>query len=116
MLQKENQEPLAGGLLAGVQQADAVDYPRNGEESQGARDPAQLAVIRKNALEEIRVGLSDFNGHDLLNIRIWAEPRNGGVERIPTKAGICCNVRLLPDLIAALQKAEVAARQAGLLP
>ena len=50
MLQKENQEPLAGGLLAGVQQADAVDYPRNGEESQGSRDPAQLAVIRKNAL------------------------------------------------------------------
>ena len=115
MLQKENQEPLAGGLLAGVQQADAVDYPRNGEESQGSRDPAQLAVIRKNALEEIRVGLSEFNGHDLLNIRIWAEPRNGGAERIPTKAGICCNVRLLPDLIAALRQAEAAARKAGLL-
>ena len=115
MLQKENQEPLAGGLLAGVQQADAVDYPRNGEESQGSRDPAQLAVIRKNALEEIRVGLSEFNGHDLLNIRIWTEPGDGGAERIPTKAGICCNVRLLPELIDALQKAEAQARAGGLL-
>ena len=74
-----------------------------------------LATIRKNALEEIRVGLSEFNGHDLLNIRIWTEPRNGGAERIPTKAGICCNVRLLPELIDALQKAEAQARAGGLL-
>ena len=74
-----------------------------------------LATIRKNALEEIRVGLSEFNGHDLLNIRIWTEPRNGGAERIPTKAGICCNVRLLPELIDALQQAETQARAGGLL-
>ena len=77
-------------------------------------DQAQ-SVIRKNALEEIRVELSEFNGHDLLNLRIWADPRNGGTERIPTKAGIACNVRLLPELIEALQKAEGAARKAGLL-
>ena len=74
-----------------------------------------LATIRKNALEEIRVGLSELNGHDLLNIRIWTEPRNGGAERIPTKAGICCNVRLLPELIDALQKAKAQARARGLL-
>ena len=80
------------------------------------REQGQLvATIRKNALEEIRIGLSEFNGHDLLNIRIWSEPRNGGAERIPTKAGICCNVRLLPELIEALRQAEAAARQAGLL-
>ena len=79
-----------------------------GEETVGSR------TIR-NALEEIRVGLSEFNGHDVLNIRIWAEPRNGGAERIPTKAGICCNVRLLPELIEALRQAEAAARKAGLL-
>ena len=78
--------------------------------SQGA-----LATIRKNALEEIRVGLSEFNGHDLLNIRIWTEPRNGGSERIPTKAGIACRVALLPEIIAALQQAEGEARARGLL-
>ena len=59
--------------------------------------------------------VGEFNGHDLLNIRIWAEARNGGTERIPTKAGICCNVRLLPAVIEALHKAEAAARKAGLL-
>jgi hypothetical protein len=73
------------------------------------------ATIRKNALEEIRVGLSEFNGHDLLNIRVWAEPRDGGTDRIPTKAGIACNVRLLPELIAALRQAEADARAQGLL-
>ena len=78
--------------------------------SQGA-----LATIRKNALEEIRVGLSEFNGHDLLNIRIWTDPRNGGSERIPTKAGIACRVALLPELITALQQAEAEARGRGLL-
>ena len=74
-----------------------------------------LATIRKNALEEIRVGLSEFNGHDLLNIRIWTDPRNGGSERIPTKAGIACRVALLPEIIAALQQAEAEARARGLL-
>ena len=78
--------------------------------SQGA-----LATIRKNALEEIRVGLSEFNGHDLLNIRIWTDPRNGGSERIPTKAGIACRVALLPEIIEALQRAEAQARARGLL-
>jgi hypothetical protein len=74
-----------------------------------------VAVIRKNAFEEVRVGLSEFNGHDLVDIRVWAEPRNGGTDRIPTKAGIACNVRLLPELIEALQQAEMTARKAGLL-
>ena len=78
--------------------------------SQGA-----LATIRKNALEEIRVGLSEFNGHDLLNIRIWTDPRNGGSERIPTKAGIACRLALLPEIIEALQQAEAQARARGLL-
>ena len=78
--------------------------------SQGA-----LATIRKNALEEIRVGLSEFNGHDLLNVRIWTDQRNGGSERIPTKAGIACRVALLPEIIEALQQAEAQARARGLL-
>ena len=71
---------------------------------------------KKNALEEIRVELSEYNGHDLINVRIWTDPRDGGGERIPTKAGICCRVALLPELIQALHQAEAAARAAGLLP
>src|SRR3954447_23542907 len=53
-------------------------------EGRGSQGPT---VIRKNALEEIRVELSEYNGHDLINLRVWADPRNGGAERIPTGAG-----------------------------
>ena len=91
---------------------------RNGADSthNSQRHQAQhIATIRKNALEEIRVGLSEFNGYELLQLRVWTEPRGGGAERIPTKSGIACNVRLLPELIEALQQAEAAARKAGLL-
>jgi Transcriptional Coactivator p15 (PC4) len=76
---------------------------------------APIAVIRKNAAEEIRVELSEFNGHDLINIRVWTDPRDGGAERIPTKAGVCCRVALLPELIEALRQAEAEARREGLL-
>lgn len=75
-----------------------------------------VSVIRKNASEEIRIGLSEFNGYDLINIRVWADPRSGDGERLPTKAGISCRVALLPELIEALLRAADEARSSGLLP
>src|SRR3954454_22415283 len=81
-------------------------------EGRGSQGPT---VIRKNALEEIRVELSEYNGHDLINLRVWADPRNGGAERIPTGAGVACRVALLPELISALRQAEVEARERGLI-
>jgi hypothetical protein len=80
------------------------------------RAMSAASIIRKNANEEIRIELSEFNGHDLINMRVWADPRSGGGERIPTKAGIACRVELLPDLIEALRLAESEARAKGLLP
>jgi adenylosuccinate lyase len=109
----ETKRPEALAALSGrvvVGQQNGADSTRDSQ-----HDQAQLAVIRKNALEEIRVGLCEFNGHDLVNIRIWAEPRNGDAERIPTKAGIACRVALLPEIIEALQRAEAEARARGLL-
>ena len=77
---------------------------------------APVATIQKKLREEIRVELSNYAGWDLVNIRVWAEPRDGGKERVPTKAGIACQVKLLSELIAALQKAEAEARRLGLMP
>ena len=76
---------------------------------------APIATMQKNKLEEIRIELSNFNGYDLINIRVWVEPRDRGSEKIPTKAGIACKVALLPELIVALQRAEAEARRLGLL-
>jgi Transcriptional Coactivator p15 (PC4) len=94
-------------------EANKIDRTAQQRQQRGA---APIATLRKNAMEEIRVELSEFNGHDLINIRVWAEPRDGGSERIPTKAGIACRVTLLPELIKALRQAEAEAQRQGLLP
>jgi len=110
-METKNPAPGATGNGAGFGVRDAAEFSAKPADLLGFRG----AVLRKNMTEEIRIELSEFNGHDLINVRIWTDPRNGGSERIPTKAGICCNVRLLPELIETLQQAEIAARKAGLL-
>ena len=102
----------SSGAILG--ERDATEYRKKPAELQGLRGPS-AGSIRKNAAEEIRIELTEFNGHQLINIRVWTEPRNGGSERIPTKAGIACRVALLPEIIAALQQAEGEARARGLL-
>ena len=71
-----------------------------------------VETIKKNTKEEIRVELTEFKGHDLLGLRVYADTDNGP---IATRKGITVNVRLIPDLLAALHKAEGAAVRAGLL-
>ena len=73
-----------------------------------------IATIRKNAAEEVRVSLDEFKGHNLISLRVWCDPYAGD-ERVPTKRGLSVSVRLLPELIEALQRAEAEARAAGLL-
>ena len=73
-----------------------------------------IAAIPKNATEEIQVELDEFKGYDLISLRIWAIPYTGD-EPVPTRKGISVSIKLLPDLIVALQEAEDAAREAGLL-
>jgi len=110
-MERKNPAPGRTGNGAGFGVRDAAEFSAKPAESQRYRG----AVLRKNMAEEIRIELSEFNGHDLVNIRVWADPRNGGAERIPTKAGIACRIALLPELIAALQQAEAEARGRGLL-
>ena len=71
-----------------------------------------IAVIKKNAREEIRVSLTQFKGHDLADARIFAD---NGTEYIPTRKGLTFAVKLLPELIAALREAEAEARRRGLI-
>lgn len=59
----------------------------------------------KNAAEEVRVSLTEFKGHKLIDVRIYYEPEDGG-ERRPTKKGITVDVSLYPELKKALLKVE----------
>jgi|YNPNPStandDraft_1061719.scaffolds.fasta_scaffold04715_7 hypothetical protein len=59
----------------------------------------------KNATEEVRVSLTEFKGHKLIDLRIYFEPEDGG-DRRPTKKGITIDVGLYPELKRALLKLE----------
>jgi len=59
----------------------------------------------KNATEEVRVSLTEYKGHKLVDLRIYYEPEDGS-ERRPTKKGITIDVGLYPELKKAMIKVE----------
>lgn len=63
--------------------------------------------------KHVRVDLSEYEGHPLVNIRVW-ETGSDGIDR-PTKQGIALAIRKLPELARALAKAETRSRELGLL-
>jgi len=61
----------------------------------------------KNALEEVRIELTEFEGKEYLNIRIWFDA-SGGQNTIwqPSQKGITLNVDLLQEILKGLKIAE----------
>ncbi|MBP7253189.1 MAG: transcriptional regulator [Alphaproteobacteria bacterium] len=72
-----------------------------------------IAEIAKNKREHLRIELAEFKGHHLLGLRVWAQPAEG--EAIATRKGVTLAVALLPDILAALKKAEAEAISQGWL-
>ena len=48
----------------------------------------EIAKFDKNAREEVRIKLTNFKGHDLVDIRSWIKPISSKEEAQPTKKGI----------------------------
>ena len=67
----------------------------------------------KNASEEIQTSYNQFNGNDLLDIRIFYEDESGKYK--PSRKGISLNVNQLPQLEKAIQKAKEFLEKEGLL-
>lgn len=78
---------------------------------------AVIETIEKNETEIIRVGITEYNGHDLAYFRVFFHSRTAPEDDpyLPSKKGLTVSMRLLPQLIAALQKTQDAAISAGLL-
>ena len=64
-----------------------------------------VATFQKNKFQEIRVGIREFKGIDLVDIRTWTMTQ-GAAEMVPTAKGVTINVHLLPQLKKALEDAE----------
>ncbi|MBN9347697.1 MAG: transcriptional coactivator p15/PC4 family protein [Devosia sp.] len=67
-----------------------------------------VAELPKNSSETLRVSLGTFNGHDLVHLRVWYQPKEGGEPR-PGKAGVSLRVAMLPALHEAIGKAMLEA-------
>jgi len=64
-----------------------------------------VSVFPKNKFQEVRVGIREFKGNDLVDIRIWTMTQ-GAEQMVPTAKGVTVNVHLLPKLLKALGDAE----------
>jgi len=64
-----------------------------------------VMVFRKNKFQEIRVGIREFKGNDLIDIRTWTLTQ-GTDDMVPTAKGVSMNIHLLPDLKKSLEEVE----------
>ena len=79
-------------------------------------EPVPIASFWKSArdrLNHVRIELSEYEGHPLINIRIWQTGADG-IDR-PTVKGIALGIGKLPELAQAIDKAQAKARELGLL-
>ena len=77
--------------------------------------PVVISKFWKNRRrnESVRVSLSEYEGHCLINVRVYCTGTDG--IDCPTPKGVAMGVRRLPELSRALVKAEAKARELGLI-
>ena len=69
-----------------------------------------LITFKKNKFQEIRVGIREFKGNDLIDIRTWTMTQ-GSEEMVPTAKGVSMNIHLLPELKKAIEEVEKALKE-----
>jgi hypothetical protein len=73
-----------------------------------------VKTFSKNKFQEIRVGISEYQGNDLIDIRTWTLPK-GAEEMAPTSKGVSINVKLYPELKEAVLSLEQELKDAKLI-
>ena len=67
-----------------------------------------IAVIEKNRSQDVRVRLTEWQGRDFIDIRLFTTADASG-ERVPTRKGVSLSIPLLPELFAAIREAQTRA-------
>lgn len=73
-----------------------------------------VATFQKNKFQQIHVGIREFKGNDLIDIRVWTQVQ-GGDHMVATAKGVSMNVHLLPELRKALDEVERILKEEKLL-
>ena len=67
-------------------------------------EPIVIADFQKNKTEDIKLSLTEYQGHKLIDFRVYYKDKEG--ESKPTKKGITVNVKFFPELKEAILTAE----------
>ena len=73
----------------------------------------KIADIRKNVGKTLILTLENFQGVNILNMRVWYVGKNGNLR--PGKQEIALRVEISPELLIALEQAKDEALQSGLI-
>ena len=71
-----------------------------------------VCELIKNSRETLKITLSEYHGHPLADLRIYA-PVPGADVLCPTKKGVSIRVDMLDDVIAGLMQAKAQAAAMG---
>lgn len=73
-----------------------------------------IATFQKNKFQQIHVGVREFKGNDLIDIRVWTQVQ-GGDHMVATAKGVSMNIHLVPELRKALEQVEATLKQEKML-
>ena len=73
-----------------------------------------IATFKKNKFQEVRIGIREYKGNDLVDIRTWTLTQ-GTEAMVPTAKGVSINISLLPDLRKALENVEQVLKENSML-
>ncbi len=73
-----------------------------------------VAVFEKNKYQDVKFRISEYQGNDVIDIRIWTQPPQGG-EKVPTGKGVNINIKLFPKLKESVLKLEKDLTEANML-
>jgi len=69
-----------------------------------------VKTFKKNKFQEIRVGIREYKGNDLVDIRTWTMTQ-GTDEMVPTSKGVSMNIHLISELKKAIEDVEKALKE-----
>ncbi len=68
-------------------------------------DGTTVATIPKNAREELRVTVGEYNDIPLIDVRVWTVPAVPGGDGQPTKKGLSLRPETWGELLGAIEAA-----------
>ncbi|MDP8264868.1 MAG: transcriptional coactivator p15/PC4 family protein [Candidatus Aceula lacicola] len=73
-----------------------------------------VKTFKKNKFQEIRVGIREYKGNDLVDIRTWTMTQ-GTDEMVPTSKGVSMNIHLIAELKEAIENVEKTLKESLML-